>query len=162
MDTRSWMRANLKTQGYGAVEAEDRRLWLGVRFSTGLCLALVVIALVLQSVALLSVLVVIGAVAGFASRHPFDHLWNHGVRHLARAPKLPPSPPRRRDAFRVATAMLAAVTALFALGATAAALVVGAMLVAACTLVTAANLCLPSEAFAWWERRKAPHEAVVS
>jgi hypothetical protein len=31
-------------------------------------------------------------------------------------------------------------------------LVLGGLLVAACATVTATNLCLPSEALAWWER----------
>jgi hypothetical protein len=42
---------------------------------------------------------------------------------------------------------------LLAFGAMTAALVLGGMLLAACAAVTMLNLCLPSEAFAWWERR---------
>ncbi len=40
-----WMRGNLTTQGYCLAESERRALWLGLRFSTGACLALVVAAL---------------------------------------------------------------------------------------------------------------------
>ena len=43
----------------------------------------------------------------------------------------------------------------FASGATTAGLVLGGPLVAACGLVTATNLCLPSEMFAWLDRRRA-------
>ena len=48
-----------------------------------------------------------------------------------------------------------AVGILFAAGAPMAGLVLGGLLVAACATVTAMNLCLPSEAIAWWERRTA-------
>src|SRR5947208_1154029 len=81
-----------------------------------------------------------------------DYVWNHALRHIARAPVLPPNPRRRRDAFKAATAWLAVVAVLFAAGAGTAALVMGGLLVAACTTVTVTNLCLPSEVFSIWER----------
>jgi hypothetical protein len=157
--TGAWMRANLTTQGYCLTDTERRQLEVGLRFSTGLCLSLVVVALVLESPAMVFALSAIGLVAGFTAHHPFDYLWNHGVRHLLRAPALPPNPPRRRHAFKIATVWLLAVGILFAAGAATAALILGGLLVAACTTVTATNLCLPSEMLAWWERRttsKAP------
>jgi hypothetical protein len=152
----AWMRANLTTQGYCLSDAERRQLAVGLRFSTGLCLSLAIVALALQSPIMVFALSGIGMIAGFTPRHPFDYLWNHGARHVFGAPALPPNPRRRRDAFKVATVWLALVGTLFAAGATTAGLVLGGMLVAACGVVTATNLCLPSEAFAWLERRHAP------
>jgi Domain of unknown function (DUF4395) len=149
---RAWMRSNLTTQGYCISDAERRELWLGLRFSTGLCLTLVVIALALQSPAIVFALVPIGLIAGFTARHPFDHIWNHAVRHVAGAPALPPSPTRRRHAFKLATVWLLVLASVLAAGAVTLALVLGGLLVAACATVTATNLCLPSEALAWWER----------
>jgi hypothetical protein len=152
MNTGAWMRGNLTTQGYCLSDSERRALWLGLRFTTGACLALVVAGLALESAPLFVVLVGIGAIAGFTSRHPFDYVWNLAVRHIARAPALPPNPRRRRDAFKVATAWLAVVAILFAMGAATAALVMGGLLIAACTIVTVTNLCLPSEVFSRLER----------
>ena len=43
----AWMRGNLTTQGYCLSDAERRELAVGLRFSTGVCLGLVVVALVL-------------------------------------------------------------------------------------------------------------------
>ena len=154
MRTRDWMDANLATQGYCLAEPERRALALGLRFSTGVCLALTVTALTIGSPIVLAGLAVIGGVAGFGRRHPFDYLWNGAVRHLVGAPALPPSPRRRRHAFKVATAMILTVAALFALGAPTAALVVGGLLVAACAAVTTTNLCLPSVALSLLERRR--------
>jgi hypothetical protein len=162
MATRDWMRSNLTTQGYCLPAEQRRELWLGLRFSTGACLSLVVIALALQSAAIVFALCGIGLVASFSARHPFDHVWNRAVRHLARAPELPPNPPRRRNAFKVATVWLAIVATLFAAGATTVALVLGGLLVAACATVTATNLCLPSEFFAWLDRRRAASDPIAT
>jgi len=149
-----WMRANLSLQGYGIVDSERQRLWLGLRFATALCLALVVTALLLQSAMLLAVLVPIGAVAGCSARHPFDHLWNHGLRHLLRAPALPPNPTRRRHAFKLGTVWLALCAGLFAVGVPTAGLVLGGVLVAVCGLLTATNFCVPSLMLGWWDARR--------
>jgi hypothetical protein len=44
-----WMGDNLATQGYCLAESERRALWLGLRFSTGVCLALTAPALIAGS-----------------------------------------------------------------------------------------------------------------
>ena len=162
MNAAAWMRSNLTTQGYCPSDAERRELWLGLRFSTGVCLALVVVALAFESPVMVFVLSGIGAIAGFTGRHPFDHLWNHGVRHLVGGPPLPPNPTRRRHAFKVATAWLVVVGGLLAAGAPIVALALGGLLVAACATVTATNMCLPSEALAWWERRTTREKVIAA
>lgn len=149
---RGWMDGNLSTQGYCLSGSEARRLWLGLRFPTGLCLGLVITALALRSPVMLLALSGIGLIAGFTSRHPFDLLWNHGLRHLAGAPELPPNPPRRRHAFKLATVWLLAVAGLFAAGQDVAALSLGAVLVGVCGLVTVTGFCVPSTLLGWWER----------
>jgi hypothetical protein len=151
----AWMRSNLTTQGYRLSDAERRELSIALRFSTGLCLTLVVVALALESPVMVFVLSGVGAVAGLTARHPFDHLWNRVVRHAVGGPELPPNPVRRRHAFKIATVWLAAVGGLLSAGAITAALLLGGLLVAACAAVTAANLCIPSAVLAWWERRTA-------
>ena len=150
----AWMRGNLTTQGYCLSEDERRRLSLALRFSTGTCLPLVITALVLESSAMIFALSGVGLIAGFGRRHPFDLVWNYGVRHLTGGgPALPLNPTRRRHAFKIATVWLLAVGLLLAAGATTVALVLGGLLVAACATVTTTNFCIPSELFAWWERR---------
>ena len=158
----AWMRANLTTQGYSLADDDRRKLALGLRFSTGTCLMLVVVALALESAVLVFVVAGVGVIAGFTARHPFDYVWNHAARHLAGAPALPPNPTRRRHAFKIATAWLLVVGTLLAAGATTIALVLGGLLVAACATVTATNLCLPSEALAWWERRTTRKEVITT
>jgi hypothetical protein len=96
----------------------------------------------------------VGLVAGFTRRHPFDLIWNHGLRHVVKASELPPNPPRRRHAFKLATLWLLAVAVLFSAGQDVAALTLGGVLVGVCGLVTATNFCIPSTLLAWWERRR--------
>jgi hypothetical protein len=150
----TWMQTNLETQGYCLSADETRALRVGLRFPTALCLVLVVVGLALQSAVLVALLVPIGAIAGWTSRHPFDYIWNKGVRHLIGAPELPPNPTRRRHAFKLATVWLAGVAALFTMGANSAGVVLGGVLVAVCSLVTATNFCIPSTMLAWIEGRR--------
>jgi hypothetical protein len=148
------MDSNLAVQGYCLGAEESRALRWGLRFPTALCLALVITGLALQSALLILVLVPIGAVAGWTPRHPFDLIWNHGLRHLTAAPELPPNPTPRRHAFKLATVWLLAVGLLFAFGAETAGVVLGGILVGVCGLVTATNFCVPSTLLgAWWRRR---------
>ncbi len=103
-----------------------------------------------------SSLVPIGTIAGWTARHPFDLLWNHGLRHLNGAPALPPNPKPRRHAFKLATVCLLAVGVLFAVGQATAALALSGVLLAVCGLVTATNFCVPSTLLgAWWRWRGA-------
>lgn len=145
-----WMHSNLATQGYSLSPEKSRALRLGLRLPTGLCLALVATGLTLPSAALILAVVPIGAVAGWSRRHPFDLIWNHGLRHLTGAPELPPNPTPRRHAFKLATAWLAGVGALLAADATTTAIVLGWVLVGVCGLLTATNYCIPSALFGIW------------
>jgi hypothetical protein len=156
----SWAHTNLNTQGYRLSADEARRLRIGLRFPTALCLALVVTGLALESALMIALLVPIGAVAGWTPRHPFDPIWNHGLRHLMRSPELPPNPTRRRHAFKLACVWLAGVAALLAGGSTTAALVLGGVLVGVCALVTTTNFCIPSTMLAWLDARRRP-EAIA-
>jgi Domain of unknown function (DUF4395) len=148
-----WMDENLATQGYCPALGEARRLAVGLRFPTALCLVLVTVGIAVQSALMLAGLALIGLVAGFTSRHPFDRLWNSGMRHLLGAPEVPPNPTRRRHAFKVATVWLTILASLFAVGWSTAGVVLGVLLLAACAAITVFNLCLPSLALSLLERR---------
>lgn len=150
----TWTQSNLATQGYCLSGDEARALRVGLRFPTALCLALVVVGLALESALLITLMVPIGAIAGWTRRHPFDLIWNYGLRHIARAPELPPNPTRRRHAFKLATFWLAGVAGLFAAGAATAALALGVVLVAVCSLVTVTSFCVPSTMLAWLDTRQ--------
>jgi hypothetical protein len=152
----SRMDANLSVQGYCLTAEQSRALRFGLRFPTALCLAAVVTGLALQSAPLILALVPIGAVAGWTPRHPFDLIWNHGLRHLTGAPELPPNPRPRRHAFKLATVWLLGVGILFAIGQGTVALVLGGTLLGVCGLVTVTNYCVPSTLLGIWWRWRGP------
>jgi hypothetical protein len=153
----SWTERNLAVQGYRLSSQESRALRWGLRFPTALCLMLVAAGLVLQSAGLILAMVPIGAAAGWTGRHPFDLIWNQGLRHLSGAPELPPNPTRRRHGFKVGTVWLLAVGVLLAASETTAAVILGGMLLAACGLLTLTNFCIPSSLLdIWWRRRGTP------
>jgi hypothetical protein len=148
------MDRNLDVQGYCLTGEESRALRWGLRFPTALCLALAVTGLLLQSAVLILALVPVGAIAGWTRRHPFDLIWNHGLRRLTGAPELPPNPTPRRHAFKLATVWLLAVGLLFAAGQSTTALILGGAMVAVCALNTTTNFCVPSTLLGiWWRWR---------
>jgi Domain of unknown function (DUF4395) len=151
-----WMARNLVTQGYCLTDRERRQLNFGLRFATGLCLPIVALSLLLHSPVLLATLAAIAAVAGLTPRHPFDLLWNYGLRHRIGAPPLPPTPIRRRHAFKFGAVCLLIVAGLFAAGRTTDALALGGALLAACGLVTVTNFCVPSFLLSIVDRSRAP------
>jgi Domain of unknown function (DUF4395) len=154
--TASWTEANLQVQGFCLTAAEARALRWGLRFPTALCLVLVATGLVLQSAVLILAMVPIGVIAGWTQRHPFDLIWNHGVRQLTGAPELPVNGTPRRHSFKLAAVWLLAVGLLFAFGYATAPLVLGGVLVAVCGLVTVTNFCIPSTLLGiWWRRHGA-------
>lgn len=152
-----WTQSNLRVQGYCLTGEQSQALRWGLRLPTGLCLAIVIAGLALQSAVLVLAVVPIGAIAGWTRRHPFDLIWNHGLRHLAGAPELPPNPTPRRHAFKLATVWLGAVGTLLATGHATAALILGGVLVAVCALVTSTSFCVPSTLLGlWWRWRGTP------
>jgi Domain of unknown function (DUF4395) len=155
------MDANLDVQGYCLTAEESRALRWGLRFPTALCLAIVITGLALHSAVLILALVPIGAMAGWTQRHPFDLIWNHGLRHLTGAPELPPNPLPRRHSFKLATVWLLAVGLLFAFGQITAGLVLGVVLVAVCGFLTATNFCVPSTLLGIWWRRRGVRPAAI-
>lgn len=159
----NWTERNLAAQGYCLRSDESRQLRWGLRFPTALCFALVATGLALQSAIVILALVPVGALAGWTRRHPFDLLWNHGLSHLTGAPELPPNPTPRRHGFKVGTIWLLAVGLLLAVGQTTAGLILGAMLLAACGLLTVTNFCIPSTLLGiWWRRRGSPNPTQMS
>ncbi len=135
----------LDVQGYTHV---DRRTlatvepWL--RWSPALCTAIIVIGTAFASPWVLWGLIPFATLGAVFPRHPFDLLYNHGVRPLTRTPPLPPHGAPRRFACGLASAWLAATGATFAMDAAAAGYVLGGLLAGVGTLVATTHACIPS------------------
>jgi hypothetical protein len=114
------MRARLEMQGF--VGLNDRRLaesrpWL--RLAPAICATWATLGTIVASPVLLWALVPFAALGALRRSHPFDALYNYGLRHLLGTRRLPAYGPPRRVACGVATVWLAATAAAFGSGAAA-------------------------------------------
>ena len=141
-----WMRCNLSMQGYDELsDQERRRLGPALRLSPALCLTGMTVGVVLESPAILLAMAATAVLGGFVTaKHPFDLIWDHGLRRLSNGPPLPPTPPPRRFACQLASVWLVAVAAAFLAGAETLGLALGVPLLLVATIVATTNWCLPS------------------
>jgi hypothetical protein len=149
-----WVARNLAVQGFALSLSDARRLGVALRFSPGVSLTVLILGLALRSVPLVLALASLSAVGGLGARHPLDRVWDYAITGALRAPGLPPNPPRRRRAWRIAGVWLLMVGALLAAGATIVAVALGVIQVVAFATATSFNLCIPSELQAHRERRQ--------
>jgi hypothetical protein len=83
----------------------------------------------------------LGAILPF---HPFDLIYNLGIRHVTKTPVLPRNGAPRRFACAMASVWLLATGALFAADLDIAGYLLGGALVAVATLITVSHICIPS------------------
>ena len=82
---------------------------------------------------------------GFVTaKHPFDLIWDYGIRRRTGGPPLPPTPPPRRFACQLATFWLIGLAAAFLAGADTLGLALGIPLLIVAATVTTTNWCVPS------------------
>lgn len=135
----------LQTQGFGAVD----ETWLAeiapwLRWSPALCATFAALGTVTASPSILFALAgtaFLGAVLPF---HPFDVIYNYGIRFLLRKRPLPPNGAPRRFACGIATVWLIATAFLFSAGEMGAGYSLGALFVAVAGLVSTTDICIPS------------------
>jgi len=139
------LRQRLDIQGYGC-ETDDAlastQLWL--RFSPGLCATIAALGTALASPAVLWGLMVFAVLGAVLTFHPFDLIYNYGIRRLTRTPELPRNGAPRRFACAMASVWLLATGALFQAGFDPAGYVLGGALVATAGLITTTHICIPS------------------
>ena len=133
----------LQQQGYQSQGPKElRELEWGLRFTPAACSAITAVALYYQLPTLLFAVSALGMWAFFApAAHPMDLIYNHGIRHLFGAVKLPPNPLQRRLACLAAGVMNSSAALLFLVGLPTAALVVGVSLLVLQAIVICTHFC---------------------
>jgi hypothetical protein len=131
----------------GFVGLEDRALaefgpWL--RLAMGLCATWVAIATAFGSAYGLWALVPIAALGATLPNHPFDAIYNYGIRHLLGTRTIPHSPIPRRFACGVATVWLTLAGLAFFAGADVLGYILGGSFALAATVTTTTDFCIPS------------------
>ena len=134
----------LRTQGFTVDELCLADASLGLRVAPGLCTVVAAIGTATASPSILfalSGIALLGAVMPF---HPFDLIYNYGIRFWLGRRTLPPNGVPRRLGCAIATLWLAATAFLFFNGQAQIAYVLGALFVAVAGLLTATHICIPS------------------
>ncbi len=138
-------RSFLETQGY--VGIDERTLsavapWL--RWSPSICTGIIIAGTALSSQWVLWALVPFAVLGALMTRHPFDYVYNLGLRRLTGTPPLPEHGAPRRFACGLAAVWITATGAAFAAGAPAAGYALGGVLSAVGALVSVTHFCIPS------------------
>ena len=138
-------RHRLDVQGFNGIS--DQRLapvapWLRLAFV--LCATLAATGTVTASTALLGTLVVVAALAAIFPVHPFDLIYNFGIRHITATEPLPKRGAPSRFACGVGAIWLLGLIWAFEAGHHMAGYIFGGLLTAVAVLVSTTDICIPS------------------
>jgi hypothetical protein len=145
MPVNSTVRSRLEAQGFCGLD--DKTLtelapWMRWTYTLGTLVTL--IGVTLMSPAVLWSLAAITSAGIFLPFHPFDLLYNYGMRYLTRTGPFPNSGPQRHFVFVVATVWLAVTGWAFHIGADIAGITLGVLLIFVGGLASTTNFCIPS------------------
>ena len=139
------MRCRLEAQGYvGLSDEELAEVGPWGRLATGLCMTWALAGTLLGSAQVIWALVPLAALGALMPWHPFDLIYNHGIRHLTGTRALPRHGAPRRFACSIATVWLLAAGWAFNSGATTLGYVLGSGIVIAAAVPTLTDFCIPS------------------
>jgi hypothetical protein len=139
------LRQRLDIQGYSCVDdATLAQTQLGLRLSPALCAAVAAAGTALASPAILWMLMIFAALGAALPFHPFDLIYNLGIRRAVGSPPLPRNRAPRRFACAVASVWLLATGGLFYADLDIAGYVLGGAMVAVAALLTLSHVCIPS------------------
>lgn len=136
----------LRAQGYPEElsDAELAELAAGNRFAYQLCTVLFAAGLVLTSIPILVIAAGIAFLAVVLPHHPFDYLYNNGLRHWLDKPELPKRSAQSKFACGVAGVWLTGIIYLFHLSLFTWGYIAGAVLLVVALLVSTIDFCIPS------------------
>jgi len=138
----------LDVQGFDTVDEDllaQVAPWLRMAF--GLCATLAIVGTALGSQPLLLTLAGIAFLAALSPVHPFDLIYNHGIRHVTGTPPLPKRGPPARFACGVGALWLIVTVGAFESSMTTVGYVLGFTLASVALLVSITDACIPSMIF---------------
>jgi hypothetical protein len=138
-------RRRLNTQGLSDIDDEtlaEVAPWLRMAF--GMCALLAGVGTALASPMILWVLTPIAALAALFPVHPFDLIYNYGIRYLRNTGPLPKRRAQSRFACGVGAVWLVATAWAFQSGALIVGYILGGALTGIAVLVSTTDICIPS------------------
>ncbi len=138
-------RRRLDIQGFERIEdGALARVAPWLRLAFGLCAVMAGVGTALASPTLLLLLVPIAALAAVFPVHPFDLIYNYGIRFMTGTPPLPRRGAPSRFACGLGAMWLVATTWVFQAGHPILGYVLGGLLTAVAVLVSTIDVCIPS------------------
>ena len=153
----------LEIQGFDAVDVLELAPvapWLRLAF--GLCGLLGGVGTLLASPTILLVLALIAAVAAASPVHPFDLIYNHGIRHFTGTGPLPKRGAPTRFGCGMGAVLVLVTAWAFSAGHQVAGYALGGALTFVVLLVSTTDICIPSliyrSIFGWPRAREAQQQ----
>jgi hypothetical protein len=135
----------LELQGfYGIQDSDLGKVDFGLRVSPVICATTVAIAAMTANAGIFWGLLPFALMGGLLSSHPFDVVYNHGLRHLIKGPRIPRYPAPRRFACLLASAFIIASALFIETGAVITGQILGGILVATALIPIVSGFCVPS------------------
>lgn len=138
-------RNRIEAQGYlGLSDAGLAEVGPWLRLAPAICMVWAAIATFYQSEVALMILAPLAALGALLRGHPFEVIYNYGIRHIIGARRLPPARAPRRFACGVATLYLIVTIIAFHNGFPFVGQFFGFSLAAAAAVPTFTDFCIPS------------------
>jgi len=115
-----------------------------------------ILGVAMQSPVVLWLLAATAFFGAFLPFHPFDLLYNYGVRHFTGTRPFPHNGPQRKFACGLASAWLIATGWAFYMGASTLGFALGVPLILVAALVSTTHICIPSIIYNFLFRRQGP------
>lgn len=148
ISTLGTVRKNIQAQGFcGLDDKTCAQLNYPLRLSPAICMLWAAVVTALASPVILRALAPFSALGAILPGHPFDVVYNYGLRHLLGTPALHRYGVRRRFARALATIMIIAAAWGFRTGRPVVGYLVGWSLVAAAFVNVSTGFCVPSFIF---------------
>ncbi len=139
------VRERIQAQGFcGLDDKTYAQINYPLRLSPAICMVWATVGTAFASPTILWALVPFAALGAILPGHPFDVLYNYGLRHLLGTPALPRYGARRRFVCALATIMLIATAWGFQAGMPLLGSIAGWSLVAAAFVNVSTGFCIPS------------------
>lgn len=149
------VRHRLEEQGFcGLDDATLAEVGPWLRWSPVLCTFFMVLGVAMQSPVVLWLLAATAFFGAFLPFHPFDLLYNHGLRHLTGTRPFPHNGPQRKFACGLASVWLIATGFAFHAGASTLGFSLGVPLILVAALVSVTHICIPSIIYNFLFRRR--------
>jgi hypothetical protein len=138
------VKSRLETSGFRLDDEAIAEIGPWMRWSTSFCALFTLLGTALASPPILWALAATALLGSLLPNHPFDYVYNYGVRRLTGTRPLPPNPPPRKFACYVATPWLIGTGLAFFLGADVVGYALGVSFVFVAGLVSVTHICIPS------------------